>query len=147
VRSGDVVYGLIPRRLDPFGLVGVERRLAYLATLGVTGVWLSPIFARAGHDFGYGMTDFFAVDEAHGSIDDLRRMARVAHDLGLKVILDIAPNHTSDAHPFYRDVREQGARSPYADYYVSRADGTHDYYFDWTSLITSITAIATSSGT
>jgi cyclomaltodextrinase / maltogenic alpha-amylase / neopullulanase len=135
VFSGEVFYGLIPRRLEPFGLAGVEARIPYLASLGVTGLWLSPIFARAGHDFGYGMTDYFAIDPAHGTTDDLRRVVRAAHGHGLKLILDVAPNHTSDQHPFYRDVREHGTDSSYADYYVSRDDGTHDYYFDWSNLI------------
>jgi glycosidase len=135
VFSDQVFYGLIPRRLEPFGLAGVEKQIPYLASLGVTGLWLSPIFARPGHDFGYGMTDYFAVDDAHGTNDDLRRTVRAAHDHGLTVILDVAPNHTSDQHPFYRDVAERGEQSPYADYYVKRADGTHDYYFDWTYLI------------
>lgn len=135
MHSGAVFYGLIPRRLEPFGLAGVETRIPYLASLGVTGLWLSPVFARAGHDFGYGMTDYFSVDEAHGTTDDLRRLVRQAHDHELKVILDMAPNHTSDQHPFYRDVRERGAESPYVDYYVTRPDGTHDYYFEWSNLI------------
>jgi cyclomaltodextrinase / maltogenic alpha-amylase / neopullulanase len=135
VFSGEVFYGLIPRRLEPFGLAGVEKQLPYLASLGITGVWLSPIFARAGHDFGYGMTDYFTVDPAHGSADDLRQVVRTAHEHDLKVILDVAPNHTSDQHPFYKDVRENGAQSRYADYYVTRDDGTHDYYFDWSYLI------------
>src|SRR4051812_3064824 len=133
--SGEVFYGLIPMRLDPYGLAGVERRIPGIAELGATGGWLSPIFARAGHDFGYGMTDYFSVDEAHGTTDDLRRMVGAAHDHNLKVILDVAPNHTSDQHPFYRDVRERGAQSPYADYYVRRDDDTRDYYFDWSNLI------------
>jgi cyclomaltodextrinase / maltogenic alpha-amylase / neopullulanase len=135
VFSGDVFYGLIPRLLDPYGLGGVERRLSGIAALGGTGVWLSPVFARAGHDFGYGMTDYFAVDEAHGTTDDLRRVVQSAHGHGLKVILDIAPNHTSDQHPFYADVRERGSESPYTDYYVTGSDGAHDYYFDWSNLI------------
>jgi glycosidase len=135
VFSDEVFYGLIPRRLEPFGLAGVERHIPDLASLGVTGLWLSPIFARAGHDFGYGMTDYFSVDEAHGTADDLRRVVALAHDHGVKVILDVAPNHTSEDHPFFRDAVERGAASPYHDYYVWRADGTHDYYFDWTYLI------------
>ena len=135
VQPGEVFYGLIPRRLEPFGLAGVGERIPYLASLGVTGLWLSPMFARSGHDFGYGMTDYFAIDEAHGTVDDLRSVVRAAHDHGLKVILDVAPNHTSDQHPFYRDVRERGEESPYTDYYVVRDDGTHDYYFEWSTLI------------
>ena len=62
-------------------------------------------------------------------------MVRAAHDHGIKVILDVAPNHTSDQHPFYRDLSERGSESPYADYYVTRDDGTHDYYFEWSSLL------------
>jgi cyclomaltodextrinase len=133
--ADEVFYGLIPMRLDPYGIAGVERRVPDIAALGATAVWLSPIFARAGHDFGYGMTDYLAIDPAHGTTEDLRRMVRTAHDHGLKVILDVAPNHTSDQHPFYRDAQDRGAASPYAGYYVFHDDGSPDYYFDWTNLI------------
>lgn len=130
-----VVYGVIPRSFSEEGLAGVEKRLPYLAELGVDMVWLSPIFEHPPHEFGYGVTDYRRVDPEHGSVHDLKRLVEAAHRNGLRIILDLAPNHTSDRHPFYVDVRERGDASAYAGHYVKADDGAYAHYFNWTNLI------------
>jgi glycosidase len=130
-----VVYGVIPRSFSDEGLAGVEKRLPDLAELGVDMIWLSPIFEHPPHDFGYGTTNFRRVDPEHGAVDHVKRLVETAHGNGLRIILDFAPNHTSDRHPFYADVREQGDASAYAGHYVRGEDGAYAYYFNWTNLI------------
>jgi glycosidase len=130
-----VAYGVIPRSFSAEGLAGVEKRLPYLVELGVDMIWLSPIFEHPPHEFGYGTTDYRRVDPEHGSVHDLQRLVETAHRNNLRIILDLAPNHTSDRHPFYADVQERGAASAYAGHYVKGDDGAYAHYFNWTNLI------------
>jgi cyclomaltodextrinase / maltogenic alpha-amylase / neopullulanase len=132
---GHVVYGVIPRRFSAAGLAGIEDRLPALRELGVTALWLSPIFEHGPQDFGYGMTDYTKIDPEYGSEEDLQRLVRAAHGENLLVLLDFAPNHTSDSHRFYRDVRARGEDSPYADYYQRGDSGGYQHYFHWADLI------------
>jgi cyclomaltodextrinase / maltogenic alpha-amylase / neopullulanase len=133
--TGQVVYGIIVRSLSDDGLRGVQARLPYLRSLGVTTIWLSPIFEHAMHDFGYAVTDFMKIDPEHGTDTDLRILVAAAHRLGLRILVDFAPNHTSDHHPLYRDVQARGSESPYAGYYATGRDGGHTHYFSWDNLI------------
>jgi alpha-glucosidase len=90
-------------------LPGVTQRLDYIAQLGVQAVWLSPIYPSPNADFGYDVSDFRSVEPAFGTLDDLDVLVARAHGLGLKVLLDFVPCHTSTAHPWFRD---------HPDYYV-----------------------------
>ncbi|WP_030409613.1 glycoside hydrolase family 13 protein [Streptomyces albus] len=83
-------------------LPGVRQRLPYLADLGVDAVWLTPFYASPQADGGYDVSDYRAVDPRFGHLDDARALVAEAHGLGLRVILDIVPNHTSDQHPWFR---------------------------------------------
>lgn len=132
---GHVVYGVIPRRFSAAGLAGIEEKLPELRELGVTALWLSPIFEHAPHDFGYGMTDYLKVDPEYGSEEDLKRLVDAAHEENLLVLLDFAPNHTSESHRFYQDVRARGDDSPYAEYYQRDESGKYQHYFHWANLI------------
>ena len=133
--AGHVVYGVIPRRFSADGLAGVEQKLPELRDLGITAVWLSPIFEHGPQDFGYGMTDHAKIDPEYGSEEDLKRLVRAAHEQDLKILLDFAPNHTSEAHRFYRDVQAHGDASTYADYYARSESGEYQHYFHWVNLI------------
>jgi cyclomaltodextrinase / maltogenic alpha-amylase / neopullulanase len=135
VSPADIVYGIIPRSFSPDGLRGVQDRLPYLASIGITMVWLSPIFEHSPGDFGYAMTNYRGIAPEHGTADDLRNLVGEAHRLGIRVLLDFAPNHTSDRHPFYDDAQTNGAASPYADFYATGDDGGPTHYFHWTNLI------------
>ncbi|MFI1161841.1 glycoside hydrolase family 13 protein [Streptomyces sioyaensis] len=84
-------------------LRGARAGLPYLATLGVDGLWLSPCFPSPQHDHGYDVADYCAVDPLFGELDDVDRLLADAHALGLKVILDVVPNHCSTEHPRFRE--------------------------------------------
>ena len=99
---------------DIRGLIG---RLDYLARLGVTCLWLHPIHPTPGHDDGYDATDFYGVDPRLGTLGDFTDLLRAADSLGIKVIIDLVVNHTSDQHPWFQSARSD-PDSPYRDWYV-----------------------------
>jgi len=82
-------------------LRGLVERLPYLSGLGVGGLWLMPIYPSPSYH-GYDVTDYYAVNPEYGEEADLRELVERAHGLGIRVILDFVPNHTSDAHPWFR---------------------------------------------
>ncbi|TQK44067.1 alpha-glucosidase [Streptomyces sp. SLBN-118] len=83
-------------------LRGTTERLPYLAQLGIHAVWLTPFYASPQADGGYDVADYRAVDPLFGSLADADDLVRTAHELGMRVIVDIVPNHTSDQHPWFR---------------------------------------------
>jgi alpha-glucosidase len=82
-------------------LRGIRERLPYLAGLGVDAVWLTPFYASPQADGGYDVADYRAVDPLFGDLTDAEELLRSAHELGLRVIVDIVPNHTSDRHTWF----------------------------------------------
>ena len=102
-----VIYQIYPRSFqdsngDGIGdLNGIRRRLPYLSALGVDAVWVSPFYPSPMVDFGYDVADYCDVDPRFGTLADCQRLIAEAHALGLKVILDYVPNHTSDRHPWF----------------------------------------------
>lgn len=103
-------------------LPGITSRLDYLAWLGIDALWMTPFFPSPGFDHGYDVSDYLDVDPIHGTLDDFDDLVEAAHGLGLKVIVDVVPNHTSSQHRWFVDALE-GKDSPYRDYYVWRAPG------------------------
>ncbi len=101
------VYQIYPRSFrdangDGIGdLAGVREKLAYLQELGVDALWLSPMFPSPMKDFGYDISDYCGVDPIFGTLADFDDLVVQAHRLGLKLILDFVPNHTSDQHPWF----------------------------------------------
>src|SRR4051794_23003348 len=83
-------------------LPGIPSPLPYLAALGVDAVWLTPFFPSPGADHGYDVADYRGVDELFGSLDDFDELVADAHALGLRVVIDLVPNHTSIEHPWFR---------------------------------------------
>ena len=81
---------------------GLRARLPYLAELGVDAVWVTPHYVSGGADGGYDVVDFTAVDPDYGTVEDVRLLVEDAHALGLRILLDIVPNHTSDQHEWFR---------------------------------------------
>jgi len=106
-------------------LRGLTQKLGYIRELGVGAVWLSPVFPSPMRDGGYDVADFKGVHPDLGTLEDFRELLRTAHDSGLRVIIDLVLNHTSDQHPWYQSAR-QGPGHPYHDYYVWSA--TPDRY-------------------
>src|SRR5665213_811104 len=84
-------------------LPGVRRRLEHIAKLGAGAVWLSPVYPSPNADFGYDVSDFTTVDPTFGTLADLDALITRAHDLGLRVLLDFVPCHTSIEHPWFRE--------------------------------------------
>jgi alpha-glucosidase len=138
-----VVYQVYPRAFaDSTGngvgdLAGVRSRLPYLAQLGVDAIWLSPFYPSALADGGYDVDDYCAVDPQLGTLDDVDGIILDAHALGLRVIVDIVPNHSSDRHAWFRAALAAPAGSPERARYVFRPGrGTHGELppNDWSSL-------------
>lgn len=123
-RSG-VIYQIYPRSFqdatgDGVGdLEGVRRRLDYLVWLGVDALWLSPFYPSPMKDFGYDVADYCDVDPLFGSLADFDRLLAEAHARGLKVIVDLVPNHTSDRHPWFLASR-RSLSDPKRDWYLWR---------------------------
>jgi trehalose synthase len=106
-------------------LAGLVQRIDYLADLGVTCLWLMPIYPTPDRDDGYDITDFYGVDPRLGNHGDFVELVRTARDRGMRVILDLVVNHTSDRHPWFRSARASRS-SPYRDWYVWRDEPPPD---------------------
>jgi alpha-glucosidase len=106
-------------------LIGVRDRLPYLARLGVDAVWLTPFYPSPMADFGYDVADYRDVDPLFGTLGDAKALIDEAHGLGLRVIVDIVPNHTSDQHPWF----QEALRGVNRDRYIFR-----DRPNDWESI-------------
>ncbi|HEY0439383.1 MAG TPA: alpha-amylase family glycosyl hydrolase [Xanthobacteraceae bacterium] len=119
------IYQIYPRSFqdtngDGVGdLRGITQRLRHLADLGIDAVWISPIFASPMADFGYDICDYTAVDPLFGRMEDFDRLLETAHGLGLKLLLDLVPNHTSDEHPWFKQSRSS-RDNPMRDWYIWR---------------------------
>jgi len=127
-----VIYQIYPRSFqdsngDGIGdLPGIIQRLDYLVTLGVSAIWISPIYPSPMADFGYDVSDFCAVDKIFGNLADFDELVDEAHSRGLRLILDFVPNHTSNEHPWFLESRSS-RDNPKRDWYIWRdaaAEGT-----------------------
>jgi alpha-glucosidase len=125
-----VVYQIYPRSFqdsngDGIGdLRGITSRLDEVADLGVDAVWLSPIFPSPMADFGYDVADYCDVDPMFGTLADLDALVAKAHALGLRVLLDYVPSHTSSEHPWFRESRSS-RDNPRRDWYLWSDPGPH----------------------
>jgi alpha-glucosidase len=112
-----VVYQIYPRSFqdangDGVGdLEGIRQRLDHLAWLGVDAIWLSPCFPSPMADFGYDVADYCDIDPLFGTLADFDRLLADAHARNIKVVLDWVPNHTSDRHGWFVELRESRQRS------------------------------------
>ncbi len=120
-----VIYQIYPRSFqdsngDGIGdLPGISARLDYLAALGIDAVWISPIYPSPMADFGYDVADYCDVDPMFGTLDDFKQLLDRAHRLGLRVLLDFVPNHSSDRHPWFEKSRSSRDH-PKRDWYLWR---------------------------
>ncbi|MDX6761748.1 MULTISPECIES: glycoside hydrolase family 13 protein [Streptomyces] len=112
-----VIYQVYPRSFadsngDGMGdLEGIRSRLPYLKELGVDAVWLSPFYASPQADAGYDVADYRAIDPMFGTLHDADAVIREAHDLGLRIIVDLVPNHCSDQHEWFKQALREGPGS------------------------------------
>jgi alpha-glucosidase len=84
-------------------LPGILQRIDYLSWLGVGAVWLTPIYKSPNHDFGYDIADFCSVDPRFGTLEDFDKVVQALHDSGIRLIIDLVPNHTSDQHVWFKE--------------------------------------------
>ena len=101
-------------------LRGLLQRLPYLADLGVDGIWIAPWYPSPMADGGYDVSDFCDVHPIFGTLADADEVLQKARGLGLRVIIDLVPNHTSDQHPWFQAARRAGPGSPERDRYLFR---------------------------
>jgi alpha-glucosidase len=129
---GAVIYQIYPRSFqdsnhDGIGdLAGIIHRLPHVATLGVDAIWISPFFRSPMHDFGYDVSDYRDVDPMFGTLGDFDALVQRAHELGLRVLIDLVLSHTSDEHPWFKESRISRNNAK-ADWYVwadPKPDGT-----------------------
>lgn len=129
---GAVIYQVYPRSYqdsngDGIGdLAGIIERLPHIASLGVDAVWLSPFFRSPMLDFGYDVSDYRDVDPMFGTLADFDALIARAHELGLKVLIDLVLSHTSEQHPWFAESR-RSRDNPRANWYVwadPKPDGT-----------------------
>ncbi len=117
-----VVYQIYPRSFadsdgDGVGdLVGIADHLDHLVALGIDVLWLSPVYRSPMDDNGYDISDYQDIDPLFGTLDDFDRLLSAAHDRGLKLIIDLVVNHSSDEHPWFVESRS-GPESPKRDWY------------------------------
>lgn len=124
-----VIYQIYPRSFfdsngDGIGdLPGIVAKVPYLSSLGIDAVWLSPIFVSPMVDGGYDIADYNNIDPTYGSMHDFDELINSLHTAGIRLLLDLVPNHTSDQHPWFRASRAS-RDNPYRHWYIWR-DG-HD---------------------
>ena len=120
-----VVYQIYPRSFndsngDGIGdLPGITEKIPYLAKLGIDVIWLSPIYASPNDDNGYDISDYRAIMTEFGTMADFDELLATAHEHGIKIMMDLVVNHTSDEHEWFRHARS-AKDNPYRDYYVWR---------------------------
>lgn len=112
-------------------LKGIRKNLRYLKELGIDFVWLNPVYASPNVDNGYDISDYQDINPEFGTMEDMLKLIDEAHDLGIKIIMDLVINHTSDQHPWFKEAL-QGKDNPYHDYYIW-ADG-NDKPNQWESI-------------
>ena len=118
-----VIYCLdVEKYLDSNGdgvgdFAGLTRKLDYLAGLGVTCLWLQPFYPSPNKDNGYDVADFYNVHPKHGTLGEFAEFMNHVEQLGLRVIVDLVVNHTSNRHPWFQQARSD-PKSPYRDWYV-----------------------------
>ena len=120
-----VVYQIYPRSFcdsngDGIGdLNGITGKLDYLKELGVDVIWLSPVYKSPNDDNGYDISDYQAIMDEFGTMEDFDRMLATAHEKGIKIMMDLVVNHTSDEHKWFIESRKS-TDNPYRDYYIWR---------------------------
>ena len=120
-----VVYQIYPRSFmdsngDGIGDInGITEKLEYLQELGIDVIWLSPVYQSPNDDNGYDISDYQAIMTEFGTMEDFDRMLSRAHELGIKIMMDLVVNHTSDEHAWFVESRKS-VDNPYRDFYIWR---------------------------
>lgn len=133
-----VVYQIYPRSFmdsngDGIGDInGITSKLDYLKKLGINVIWLSPVYQSPNDDNGYDISDYQAIMEEFGTMEDFDRMLQAAHERGIKIMMDLVVNHTSDEHAWFVESRKS-KENPYRDYYIWREGKNGEAPNNWGS--------------
>lgn len=133
-----VIYQVYPRSFkdsdgDGIGdLNGIISKLDYFTELGIDAIWLSPVYDSPNDDNGYDIRDYYAIQKEFGTMEDFDRLLNEAHSRGIKVIMDLVINHTSDEHAWFQDALNN-PDSEYRDYYLFKKSGDGGPPNNWTS--------------
>lgn len=133
-----VVYQIYPRSFmdsngDGIGDInGITSKLDYLKELGINVIWLSPVYQSPNDDNGYDISDYQAIMEEFGTMEDFDRMLQTAHERGIKIMMDLVVNHTSDEHTWFVESRKS-KENPYRDYYIWREGKNGEAPNNWGS--------------
>lgn len=114
-------------------LYGVYEKLPYIKSLGVDGIWFSPLYPSPNADYGYDISDYKNIHPDYGDLEQFQKVLDEAHSLGLKVIMDLVVNHTSDEHPWFLESKKS-RDNPYSDYYIWRDGKNGKLPNNWDSL-------------
>ena len=120
-----VIYQIYPRSFydsngDGIGdIPGILSKLDYLKKLGIDAIWLSPVFCSPQDDNGYDISDYRNIDPIFGTLDDMDRLVREAEKRGIRIIMDLVLNHSSDEHRWFQEAKKS-RDNPYHDYYIWR---------------------------
>ncbi|MGX8714969.1 MAG: alpha-amylase family glycosyl hydrolase, partial [Lachnospiraceae bacterium] len=123
--QSSVVYQIYPRSFqdsdgDGIGdIPGITSRLPYLKELGVDVIWLSPVYESPNDDNGYDISNYRGIMKEFGTMEDFDRMLARAHELDLRIVMDLVVNHTSDEHAWFVEAKKS-KDNPYRDYYIWR---------------------------
>ena len=129
-----VVYGVIPRNFGQPAFQAVTDRLDYLQELGVNAMWLAPVNVSPPGDYGYAVVDYFELNPRYGTKEDFQRLVQESHARGIRVLMDLVPNHSSSEHLYFEDSINRGKQSHYWDFYARDENEMFTHYFDWTHL-------------
>ena len=99
---------------------GIRARLPYLKALGVDAIWITPWYPSPQNDHGYDVADYMDIEPDYGTLDDARRLIDEAHAMGIRVIVDIVPNHSSDQHRWFQEALRSAPGSKERDRYIFR---------------------------
>ena len=127
-----VVYQIYPRSFqdsngDGIGdLNGIRMRLDYIRDLGADVIWLCPVYASPGADNGYDISDYYAINPDFGTMEDFDCLLAEAHSRGIRIVMDLVVNHTSDEHAWFQKSRES-RDNPYRDYYIWREEKPNNW--------------------
>ncbi len=126
--KSSVVYQIYPRSFcdsngDGIGDInGIRSKLWYLKELGIDVIWLSPVYASPNADNGYDISDYYGISPEYGSMEDMKDLIRECENCGIRILMDLVVNHTSDEHPWFVEAKKS-KDNPYRDYYIWR-EGT-----------------------
>ncbi|PTJ77807.1 glucohydrolase [Mammaliicoccus sciuri] len=135
----EIIYQIYPRSFydangDGIGdIKGITSKLEYLKDLGITMIWICPIYKSPMVDNGYDISDYLGINSEFGSMEDLDELLERAQALGIKVMLDLVINHTSDEHRWFKEALKN-ANSPYRDYYIFKEGVENKEPNNWRSI-------------